>query len=482
MLASDLQAARQRPTETGRSAKTHRMGLFIALPCLVILLNVIVWITAVSQSGFWADDFLWVTHFSRSIGDLSNYRFDVGKYVINIFWAIGTEAFGAGSVVPFLVLNSLVFTTGVVLWLWVGTRQSWGSVGAWWIGGLFIASEAWLPTTLWASNITHSGGFLALGLGISAHRRAMRSRNLRDGACWAVASGAAWTFAIMSNLLYIGLMIIAVYCAWYQIGKLRQLGMASAMAACIVGFWNLLLPILYFVAIGYPGTTASQPYSVTGLRFVHDNLRFYRMILAPSDLLTAIYVALLAAAIVGALVAVRRSRDFFPIAVLCAAGATAVPALVQSQQRDVHYMAMPLLLLFSALAAGVYPIPINRYRRWMAVGLLAAIATLVLVFIQGSELRSYFVRTPYGSSLRTFRSEVASLIPEGGRVCVKMNLAPPQQALLIAEMSGQDGFLVPPISAAQAYLVTGSESCPAVGPLAHIGVGLNARGDFVATS
>jgi hypothetical protein len=458
------------------------MGLLIALPCLVILLNFIVWITAVSHSGFWADDFLWVTHFSRSIGDLSNYRFDVGKYVINFFWAIGTEVFGAGSVVPFLVLNSLVFTTGVVVWLWVGTKQSWSSVGAWWIGGLFIASEAWLPTTLWSSNITHSGGFLALGLGITAHRRAMRSRTSRDSTCWSVASGAAWTFAIMSNLLYIGLMVIAVYCAWYQIGKLRQLGMASAMAACIVGFWNLLLPVLYFVAVGYPGTTASQPYSVTGLRFVYDNLRFYRLILAPSDLLTAMYAALLVAAIVGALAAVRRNRDFFPIAVLGAAGATAVPALVQSQQRDVHYMAMPLLLLFSALAAGAYPVLIDKSRQWIGIGLLAATATLLLLFIQGSNLRSYFVQSPYGSSLATFRSEVASLTPEGGTICVKMDLDAPQQALLIGEMSGENGFLVPPISAAQAYLVTGNESCPAVGSVTHIGVSLNARGDFFATS
>lgn len=475
-------ASRSLSLGTERLRWNTKTGLILALPCAVILLNVIVWATAVSRSGFWADDFLWVTHFSRSIGDLSSYRFDVGKYVINIFWAIGTEAFGAGSVIPFLVLNSLVFTTGVVLWLWVGTRQNWSSVGAWWVGGLFIASEAWLPTALWSSNITHSGGFLALGLGISAHRRAVRSRTLRDSTCWSVASGAAWTFAIMSNLLYIGLMVIAVYCAWYQIGKLRRLGMASSTAACIVVFWNLLLPVLYFVAVGYPGTTASQPYAVNSLRFVYDNLRFYRLTLAPSDLLTAVYAALLAGAIVGALAAVRRSRDFFPIAVLGAAGATAVPALVQSQQRDIHYMAMPLLLLFSALAAGFYPILVDKSRRWTDVGLFAAMATLVLLFMQGAELRSYFVRSPYGSSLMTFRSEVASLTPEGGRVCVKMNLAPSQQTLLIAEMSGENGFLVPPIGAAQAYLVPRAELCPAAGPVTNVTVSLNARGDFVASS
>jgi hypothetical protein len=61
-----------------------------------------------------------------------------------------------------------------------------------------------------------------------------------------------------------------------------------------------------------------------------------------------------------------------------------------------------------------------------------------------------------------------------------MSLNPQYQALFVAAMSAEDGFLVPPISAAHAYLVPAGQACPAAGPTVHITVGLDARGDFVA--
>jgi hypothetical protein len=486
-------AVRQVTVETDRTAaspslvsgfggsKTAR-ALLLALPCGVILLNVIVWIIAVSRSGFWADDFLWVTHFARSLGDLSDYHFNVGKYVINIFWAVGTEAFGAGSVVPFLLLNSIVLATGLVAWLWAGVDVRWGSIGAWWIGGLFIATAAWLPTALWSSNITHSTGFLALGAGILAHKRAMSARTVISSVCWSVVGGAAWTFAVASNLLYIGLIVLAAYCSLHQVARLRILGMQPRRAAAAVGSWNLLLPLVYFAAIGYPGTTSSAPYAVTGLRFVYDNLRFYRFTLAPTDLLMAVYAAALAGALAGAIAAIRRSGDFFALAVLGAAGATALPALVQSQQRDIHYVAMPVLLVFSALFAGARPIFLGASRRTRGAATVLGAAALLLLFQQGAELRAYFVRSPYGSGLASFRSEVASLMPEGGAVCVDMNLDLPHQTLLIADMSGPNGFLVPPIDAGQVYLLAPGDRCPAAGPATSINVSLDARGEFIASS
>lgn len=470
-------------TTTVREAEDQHFnietGLLLALPCAVIVLNFIVWIVGVSRSGFWADDFLNITQYSRTLGNLSNYHINTGKYIGNIFWALGTETFGTGSVVPFLLLNSLVFVTGLVIWLQVGTHRRWSTVDAWWIGSLFIATAAWLPTALWSSNIVHSGGFLALGAGIFAHERAMSARTARNSAGWSALSGTAWTFAVVSDLLYIGLMVIAVYCAWHQIRKLRHFGMKTPVVSVFVGFWNLLLPMIYFVAVAYPGTTSNKAYAVNGLQFVHENLSFYRSLLAPTDLLTAIYVALLVNGAIGALAALRR-RDFFPVAVLGAAGATALPALVQSQQRDIHYMAMPLLLLFSALAAGARPVLLSESKRLRGTVLLAAAVTLLLLFRQGANTRAFFVQSPYGSSLATFRSEVASLTPEGGVICAKLNLDTSHQSLLIAEMSGENGFHVAPINVAQAYFVAGSTPCP-TNALTHITVGLNARGNFVAS-
>ncbi len=479
-LMTDSESTPTSRRETRNSRPSTQTALLLVVPCVIVVLNVFVWITAVSRSGFWADDFLNVTHFAHSLGDLSDDHINTGKYIINIFWAIGTEAFGNGSVVPFLLLNSLVFSMGLVIWLRSGIKTNWSFVDAWWIGGLFVATAAWLPTALWSSNITHSGGFLALGVGAWAHNRSMDARTARSTTYWSVTTGVAWTFAIVSNILYVGLIVFAAYCAWHQIDKLRRLGTETSIAVVTVVFWNLVLPVVFFLTVAYPGTTSHAGYTVTGLQFVHENLRFYRLALAPTFLLMVIYLGLLVCAVIGAIVSVRR-RDFFPAAVLGAAGATMLPALVQSQQRDIHYVAVPLLLLFSAFASGMSPVISDVSRRWKYTIFIAGLIAILFIFEQGANIRSYFVQSPYGSSLVTFRSEVASLAPEGAVICARLDLDVPHQTALIGGMSGEAGFLVPPISAARVYLIPPDNTCPATASVTHITVNLNARGNFVAS-
>jgi hypothetical protein len=470
---------------TGSSHWTARRVLLVALPFLAILLSVLVWIASVSRSGFWADDFANLTHYNRSLGDLSNEQLNKGKYIINLFWAVGTQAFGTGSVVPFLILTSTIFAAGLVVWLQAGARARWSSLDAWWIGGLFIATAAWFPIALWSSNITHSAAFLALGVGYLAHERCMSARTLRAGLLWSLVGGVAWTLAIVSNLLYLGVLVIAGYCTVHQVVKLRRLGLTTSRIGVAVSSWNLIIPLIYFATIAYPATTASSVYANNGLQFVHANFRYYRAGLAPSILLSALYVVLLVVGIAGGIAAARR-RDWFPLSVLAAAGAIAVPAFIQSQQRGVQYLAMPLLLTFSACAAGAHPVLLSQARRGRGVGssgavLLAAAFMLVLVFRQGTDVRSFFVQTPMGGSLAAFRTQASALTPEGGTVCATLALEPPAQALLNAEMSGEDGFVVPPISAARAYLVAPGQTCPAQGPSSHITISLNPRGSFSAS-
>ncbi len=470
--------------DSGLPTWSSRTILLVALPCLVMVFSLMVWITAVSRSGFWADDFLNVTHFYRSLGDLSNDEINAGRYVTNIFWALGTYTFGSASVVPFLLLNSLVFTTGLVLWLRTGTKTRWRTIDAWWIGGLFIATSVWYQTALSASAIGHSCGFLALGLGLWSHERCMRSQSLHSSMLWSLVGGAAWTIAVLSNIIYLGLMPIAAYCAVHQVLKLRQLGADTKKVGFAAGFWNIALPVLYFATVAYPATTSKAVYAHNGLTFVHPNLRFYRAELAPTTVLVIIYFAVILAAIARGVVAARR-KDWFPMALVLAAGATVFPALIQSHQRGIYYLAMPMLLTFSALAAGLRPVLVPRSSDYLGrlrgALFLAATVTLALVFGQGANVRSYFVATPFGRSLATFRSEVASLTPESGAICANLHLNPQQQALLIADMSGPDGFYVPPISAAQAYLLSAGQKCPAQGSAATtITVSVDARGDFVA--
>jgi hypothetical protein len=111
---------------------------------------------------------------------------------------------------------------------------------------------------------------------------------------------------------------------------------------------------------------------------------------------------------------------------------------------------------------------------------LATAVALFSLFKHGTYTRSYFVQTPYGASLIAFRSEVAALTPAGSTICATLDLDAPDQTLLIAEMSGAGGFSVPPIEAAQTYLVPPNQACPARGPASDITIKLNQRGNFVA--
>jgi hypothetical protein len=466
-----------------RQDLTRRAAVSVAqllLPLLAIALSVLVWISSVSRTGFWADDFINLTHYSRSLGDLSDETLNKGKYVINVFWALGTDAFGNGSAIPFLLLTTAIFATGLIVWLRVGSASRWRGLDAWWICGLFIATGVWFPIALWSSNITHSAAFLALGLGLLAHERCMRAQAIRGALLWSLACGASWLLAVASNLLYFGLLAIAVYCVLNHVSKLEGLGLARPRAMAAVGAWNLAIPIVYFATIAYPATTASSVYAHSDLSFAHANFRYYRAELAPTTLLSACYIAVLVLAIAGATAAIRR-RDWFPAAVLVASGATAFPAFIQSQQRGVQYLAMSLLLLLSAFASGARPALLaapNR-RAGLSAGLLAAaVVMLALVFGQGSNIRSYYTQTPMGASLERFRAEVAAITPASGDICASLNLSTAEQELLSAELSGEDGFLVPPIDAARAYLVAPGQRCPAEGASTHITVTPDGRGGF----
>lgn len=482
--------ARTRDTVRATTAPTHEsvtkrrsawVPLPIALPLLVIVLNAITWVVALSRSGFWADDFLLITTYSRSLGNLTDATIYGGKYTANLFWAVATTAFGDGSDIPFLVLNTLIFVAGTTVWLRFGLQARWSHTAAWWVAGGFIASATWLPMALWSANVVHSAGFLALGLGLFAHQRCVTSETRRRTAIWCAASALAWTLAVVSNILFTGLVVIGAYCAWAQFLKLRTFG-RSRIGDAILSAGNVLLPVLWIATVAYPATTALAPYSHPGIQFLGADLAYYQLYLAPTWPLVAIYLGVTAVAFFLAVVALRR-RDFFTMAVLCAAGLITASVLIQQQQRALHYAAMPILLTFSAVAAGVRSgLPARMHANWVrAPACVLGFAALIMIFQQGADVRSFFVDTPYGSGLATFRSQVAALTPPNSVICAQLNMSAGEHGLLTTEMSGARGFTIPPIDAEGVDFTPVNGHCPGAGRSSDIVVSVNERGDFVAS-
>jgi hypothetical protein len=449
-----------------------------------VLVASVVWaVLAITRSGFWADDFLNLTSFNHSLGNLSDDHINTGKYVINAFWALGTTLFGQGSVVPYLLLNAAVLAAGVVLWLWSGIGSRWSRVQAVWIAGLFAAGGTWWASALWSSNITHTAALLWLGAGSLCAERAVRASSLRQATAWTLCAGAAWTLTVASNLAYVGVLVLATWLLVGQLATVRRHGGAVARCAALAA-WSLAVPLAYFVLIAYPATTSSSAYSQHGLSFISSNFAFYRRAYAPHLALSLLYLGLIALCLAGAWRGARHRR-WFPLVALLSAVAMLVPALVQGQQREVNYVAVSVLVLVSGAVAGLRElagaVPLRRRRFAIPAACAAGALALVLLIDGSASQRSYFLHTPYGRSLAAFRAGAAHLVPSGAALCSELDLDEPTLERFVAELSGPRGFQVPPVRARSVAFVSRGEPCPAADSSA-IAVRQNPGGSFTATA
>jgi hypothetical protein len=466
------------PSPSARISFTRLV--LIAFPVYVLVAYFLVWCVGLGKAGFWADDFTNMHLYSHSLGDLTNYDGNTGKYTINLFWGLMTTAFGSGSVVPYLVVDSLTLFAGLFLWFRWGVGRHWSATTAWWIAALTVGCGSLLEDALWSSNIVHSFGFLALGLGVTAHERCMRATTRRDAYIWSVGTGLCWTAAVMSNLIYLGLIVLGAYCAWLQLAKLRTLGVDVRRALSVLAGFAIVLPVVFVAAIAYPGTKTHGGYTNTGFGFIRDDLHYYREEFAPAGWLEGTYIGLATLELIGGLEALRR-KDLFPLALLATGVAIAIPALMQSSQLYVHYMGMPLLMFFSGL--GVLFERVRRSRpSWIVTGVLLAAAAffLAIVFGQSDQFRYYFSTTPYGSTLRDFRNEVAAVEQPGAPLCLRLKMPSADQTLLEVEMGGTNGFAAEPIASGATYFLGSKQPCPVTGTVSHIAVTMAANGDWVA--
>lgn len=455
----------------------------IALPGLVIVLSALDWIRDLLRSGFWADDFLSLTTYN-DFHNIFNVKIDQGQYVLNVFWALGIWTFGSGSAIPYLLLNSAIFASGLLMWM-LACRDSWPGTVGWWIAGLLLANGAWLPIPLWTSNVTHSTSFLGLGAAMLCHKRTLSAGKCRTTIYWSLAGAAAWVVVVACDPLYIGVVALGAYCGWGQRAHFRKMS-ASHWFGDFVLAWNILPPILYFLLIGYPEKTSSATYSGSGLRFIWSNLHFYHAEMASSLWVTAIYLLLIVvttAAVAGSL----RRHDYFPIACVGAGAIMVGIILTESHQRFLNYTVMPLLLILSSCAAGGTTwfrsrVRTQRNRRYfLRAVLVVPLLSLVLLYSSGNAARGYFNATPYGGALTTFRDEVSSLAPKGAELCIVLDLPPADAAELKAEMAGNYGFFVAPIGAAADYLEMTKSQCP---PFVNaiVDVRLEVDGEFGAAN
>jgi hypothetical protein len=460
-----------------------RRAIALTLPCLVLLLSILAWIGGLLQSSFWADDFQNLVFF-HGFHNFFNMDFGQGQFSGNLFWTLGTMAFGSGSDVPYLLLNSSILAAGLAMWTLACNSTRWSELAGWWVIGLLIANAAWLEIALWSSNSTHSFALFGLGAGMLCHQRVLTSDTSPNATWWSIAGAMAWTLTVLSDPLYIGIIVLATYAGWTQKEHFQRWFRNRRIPFLIVG-WNILPPILYFLFIGYPQKIRSAIYSGSSIRFFPSDFHFYYTHMAPNAITATVYILLFVFVAVVVIGSAFR-RDYFPLACFLAALIMVGIILTESHQRFENYTVLPFLLTVSAGAAGwrtclrspsLTPASLRFARR---ATLIITALVLGVLFNAGSQVRSYFDATPFGAELVPFRDQVSSLVPKGAQLCVVLELSPSGGSLIAAEMDPPYGFMTAPINAAGAYLVVSPSQCPDLSN-AIIDVRLSAEGEFQAS-
>src|ERR1035441_2643985 len=322
--------------------------LSVAIPLVVLFLTFCCWFGALLKSGFLADDFYQLVTYSN-LSHFLTLKYDQGQIPINAFWTIGYVAFGTGSAIPYLLLDTSVFALGLFLWLHAGSARLWDGIHNWWLAALALAAASWMLIALWSANITHSTAMLALGLALVAHERSLRSRQPNNLLLWSLLCALSFTLVVASDPLYIGILPLCACCAWEQTFPLRQLGKRRRLESLLS--WSVLLPLLYFLVIAYPEKSAVSAYTGSSLGYLAKDWSFYVAQMAPTRSIKAVYLVIFVATGVAAIWAVRYRR-FFAIACCLSAALMTGIILTERQQLFTNYTFMPFLLVLSGCIAG----------------------------------------------------------------------------------------------------------------------------------
>lgn len=429
---------------------------------VAVVLHVLALIPAILEAQFFADDFTNLTRYYRTVGDLSDAGLNAGKYTINFYWAAGTVLFGQANPLPFVVFNTLCVLIGAWLWVRYAVDEHRSATFRPWVIACFVATTSAWPIMLWPSNSVHAIIFPILAGIAWAKHRASKASSARELLGLGVFCGALILVAVVSNPLYLGLASLVAWNTVIFAARSRVIG-CSQRVVLLTGVASVVLSVGYALVVAVPQTRSASAYSNTGLGFVRSSVRFYWDNATRSSTARYFVVATVVAAVALSAEALVRRRDGFSAACTVAAGAISWLLLLQGTQRAVHYLAVPLLLLMTAVGYGFSTAgggsrlgaPIVG-----VVGLLLATIGLVTLTTGSSSLRQYFITTPYGSELAAVRTDLSRLVGPGAVLCAEVRTSSVDNASFIAGLAGPAGFQVPPVSAVSTQFVDNLTACP----------------------
>ena len=443
------------------------VATFIGLATLMV---------ALGRVDFFADDYQWAGSAAADTIGWQDTGAHAGRLLSNfLYWKAMVPILGVSSAVPYVLANVMLMAAGALVWArtWERLKRSYFEVV---VASAVIAASAALPDmVLWASDVTHTLGFLLLSLAV--YICVPRLFSAKTG--YHPSLGAAFlttllaAAAVLSGPNYVvagGLLVIAASGSYIRAhrGDHRSL----AVAVLLVVVFGLVAGYVYRAMVGGYGVGAGA---------VGGNLRWYLQELGGSNgvVMTVAGIGVLAV-VLAALYRVRQGI-YVPVVVLIISAALFLPFAMQPEQRYLRYLTVPIfVLLLAGLAAltteatEVSPSAGRRSLSWSAT--IFMFAALGVMVYGGNTTRLALMQSPSGSSLVELRNTARS---SAGTLCV---VAPSvnEAARLSAETSAGRALSVPFAPPTSAVITDRRATCPP-GTL-HVETQRDATGVWVVSS
>ena len=404
---------------------------------IIIILSVFALAESIFTNFFWADDFGNLAAFSHSVGKWGDFSVNAGRPILNLFFYVMGTSFGTGLAAPYLLSASLVFVLGIIL-----IFRSIVSLGllsmrmAIFVLAILLASVTPWPIFLWSTNITHGAAIFSLGVAFFLFSKNSKGESFGS---FKMLWEALWFFLIvLCNPLYLG--VIIVFSSLFVASRIKKFGSIELGFRVKILFYviiSMLLPMAYFFLISQPQQKKNLSYANTNIQNILPNINYYTGGIFDSTIQIVLFIVIIV------FLLLTRGYTEIDLALLIASFSILIPVLVQSQQRVLNYLVLPIVFL------GIF---IGRIfeRSSGAIFLKRLIIYFILVllplsvFISTQNTRAWYIKPGLGAETRNLLNQIHTFTPSNSKICLAFQLETEDANYLIGGFSGGSAFAISP--------------------------------------
>jgi MFS family permease len=217
---------------------------------------------------------------------------------------------------------------------------------------------------------------------------------------------------------------------------------------------RIVLPLIYLSFISLPFLFQNNQYRLDPLASFVSNLQFYSQ---TDGLFLFIILLFFGLFFLTVFFQLSKARNFQTLSLMLSGLAILFIVLVQKSQQQTHYLIVPVLLVVPTLIQ--YFVGKTRQHLSKSSLVIGLVFLLLIPYNMTYSVRSYFMSSPWGSSVKQFHNEVMKLDLVGRDVCVRDGSGLEDWKSFIAQIGGENFFTRREVGAKSAIFIT-TDECP----------------------